>query len=81
MIISKIYNQTNKNQKKAADGSPNSTATTNNRILTPSSIPIFILPPTLDNFSATTPSKINSKSNDGNLKIIYFIKKLTIYYY
>ena len=90
MIISKIYNQTNKNQKKAGDGSSSSTAvvssssssaaTTNNRILTPSSIPIFILPPTLDNFSVTTPSNINSKSNDGiyNLKIInYFIQKLT----
>ncbi len=79
MIISKIYNQTNKNPKKAGDGSssvaasPHSSSstatTTNNRILTPSSIPIFILPPTLDNFSAITPSNINSKSNEEGIII------------
>lgn len=48
MLISKFYNQANKSkqQQQTTKGANNS------RILTPSSIPIFVLPPTLEHFNA-----------------------------
>ena len=54
MIISKIYKQ---NQHGSG------TTSNNSRIITPSSIPIFILPPTLENFNSNT---INNNNNTGS---------------
>lgn len=42
MIISKLYNKTIKPSANNSDP----------RVITPSSIPIFILPPTIDTYSA-----------------------------
>lgn len=54
MLISKIYNQ-NSNNKSNSNKQQNQSGTSNNtRILTPSSIPIFVLPPTIDAFNSNS---------------------------
>lgn len=49
MLISKIYNHNAKSNNKQQH---NQSGASNSRILTPSSIPIFVLPPTIDTFNS-----------------------------
>jgi hypothetical protein len=66
MLISKFYNSTNKSKQQQTNRA-------NSRVLTPSSIPIFVLPPTLDNFNANASPKPELNGNHYENCIIYLI--------
>ena len=58
MLISKFYNSTNKSkqQQQQQQHQHQANRASNSRVITPSSIPIFVLPPTLDSFNANASS-------------------------